>query len=212
MGLSTPQSDVDVLNVVRPNESTPKDIIEFAQKQVGIQLRYGLVPDLDYPCDVISTEQLSDVLNGRAIINQEGDLIEGDNPNNNEFDYRVWLYEMISHDFDLLGGKLEKLETATGEALNTALLICAIRGKYSQIVLDDLRIDIMRPIGKECLLNGQQTEILIDTIMNSSFSYIKRGQVVLDQLQVRSKVRKLLNIPKKAEYVVPWSQLRTSVR
>lgn len=210
MGLSTPESDVDVLTVVNPNETTPEAVIRFARAQVILQLEFGRRPDRQYPADVISSAQLKDSIDGRCIVDENGALVN--DQNTNEFDYRVWLYELITHNFDLLGGDESALETATGKALETALIISAVRESLSQINIDSLRKTILKPTEKkEYILGNAQTEMLISRLQKSVFAGVRKGIVEIDQNMAKELLKELLSFPRSSVNIVPWSDLRQAV-
>jgi hypothetical protein len=164
-GIAKEGSDIDILTVVDPNDQTPNAVVEFARRQIELQIDFGLTPDYTYPTDVISMDQLNDCVAGRCIVDCKGNLVCGDLEDNVEFDYRVWLYQLLCHDFQLLAGSMDKLEKATSKALNIALVICAGRIGFKKILLDDLRFDILKPVTKNgYYLNDAQTERLLSEI------------------------------------------------
>src|SRR3989338_2783743 len=70
------RNDVDIITVLPYISShTERETIHFAIEHVVTQLRNGFHPDFDFPTDIISRQQISDAVQGRAIIVQDGLLV-----------------------------------------------------------------------------------------------------------------------------------------
>lgn len=201
-------SDVDILTVVQPIDESPEKLITFTKRVVGIQLEMGLCPDYDYPTDVISDGQLGDVVNGRGVLDVDGQLLPDGGVNDPEFDYVIWLYELITQQFELFGGKEELLERSTIEAINLTLLVALARIKIRLVSIDQLRLNIFEPTSRDLFLSQRQTDLLIDVVQKSNYAQIKRGLVLFDRDEVRLELSQLLDIRKKDSLIVAWKELR----
>lgn len=162
------------------------------------------MPDSDYPTDVISKKQLEEVVKGRGIKDLEGNLYE----NGMEADYVVWLYELITHNYGLLGGNLSSLERATNLALETTLLICATRRRCESIMLDDLRTEIFQPTGKDYTLSNLQTERLRMLLPNLPFCDLEYAEIRFNEIEVLQSIRARLAYQYRSAHIVSWEELR----
>lgn len=164
-------SDVDILTVLPfIDSSTPSHARNIARKHIHAQLITSHKPDWDFPSDIVTRQQILDAVSGRAlcVIKDKLKLKEFTQEeiiNNPESDYRIWLYEMITHDFDIICGSFDKLVKDTCLALRTVFIYTVSWKNYSnQIALNKLRTDLFESAGLKYKLSEKQSRYLIDII------------------------------------------------
>jgi hypothetical protein len=202
-----------VLTVIRPSSGSVRAVIEFANRQVSAQLEHGFKPDAKYPTDVISLQQLQAVVEGRAIrvLDGEFSLV----PNNSEdrvLDYRIWLYELISHNLGLLSGDIEKLQKATQSALRTTFMLGVAQGVITdKSSIDTVKRDIFRPAGLTKALTPRVLDLLVQELNESGLAYVQGAVFSMSTNYVNEQFKKMLEarMPEEPEYIVEWENFNT---
>lgn len=141
--------DVDIITVLPYiSINSRNEVINFAKKHVSAQINNRFSPDYQFPTDIITRQQINDAVSGRALELVNGKLklkkySKDEVSTMPEADYRVWLFEMITHDFDLVGGSFEHLVRDTIQAHKTIfLLLCSMIGYPEKISIEWLRREI----------------------------------------------------------------------
>lgn len=216
--------DVDIVTVLSfVTSSTQKRILKFAECHTTSQLAESFTPDYKFPTDVVSKQQIIDATGGRSfeVVN---DLLNLKNYShkeivtNPEADYRVWLYEMITHDFDLIAGNFESLVRDTTTALRTTFLWAAqLYGYKGSIKIEKLRTDIFLAAGLSYKLSEKQCRYLLIMLDKEELGKIGPGDtIILNSRKIRAEIDKLKKILQKhdsflAQHILPWDLLRKKV-
>lgn len=208
-------SDLDILTVVDGQAATLVDAtLEFTRAQVLVQIEFGFSPDYTYPSDVITGEQLQAVTDGCAIRRQadEFSLVPTDAPDE-QLDYRIWLYELISHDFCLVAGDPKQLMESTRRALALTFMLAVADGSISNKAnIDDLLVGIYGPAGIKKFITGQMCEVLLLEVADSDLAVNIRGRLDFDLSYIKEKLLQRIRPVSDLPYIVPWQRLREFAR
>jgi len=218
------RGDVDIVTVVSHIDgSTKLSAIEFAKRHIELQQQNDFTPDSVFPTDVVTRQQIVDAISGRSFsVTVDGRLhlehfTDDDIKNNPEADYRVWLFEMISHDFDILHGSSNLLVSDTETALHTVFLFVCEACVYKQKVrLEKLQRDMFRVAELPYTLKERQYRHLVRMIKRESLGQVKDGYLWLNQGEVIRQLSALKSVVQSgvmtnATHIMPWSDLRRSV-
>lgn len=90
-------------------------------------MKYNFIPDLEFPVYVVSRNQIRDIFLGRPFLKSNDNVFLKKYSvcgwkNNLDSDYRVILYQLISHNFDIVSGSKRKLQKDTERALKIIFL------------------------------------------------------------------------------------------
>jgi len=216
--------DVDIVTVVPfISPSIPKSIVQFAKKHVGSQLKESFTPDFEFPTDVVSRQQIVDATEGRTFEVVNGVLrIKNFSKNeittNPEADYRVWLYEMITHDFDLIGGNFEALIRDTMVALKTTFLWASQVYKYKgSVKIERIQVDIFSAAGLSYKLSEKQSRYLLIMLEEEGLGKAdSNDSIILNSKKIEAEVIKLKKLIMSRDsfltaHILPWEILRRSV-
>lgn len=217
-------NDVDIISVVSiiTNE-TRNAVLRFAIQHVRTEDKFGYIPDLSFPTDVMTRQQVIDAVNGRALTLRDRKLVlkeysEEELVSNPESDYRVWLFEMISHDFDIIEGSFHLLVHDTITALKTVFLLACDTMSYSTSVsLLVLRSDMFKLAAKEYLLPERQLRLLLSMIEHEGFGRLVGGELYLVHNRIDLAIEHLkqivtLQVFSSGAHIVSWFDLREYVR
>lgn len=217
-------SDVDIVTVLSFVEpSTKKRILKFAECHTVSQLSESFIPDFAFPTDVVSKQQIIDATKGRSfeVVNDELRLknySQKEILGNLEADYRVWLYEMITHDFDLVAGNFESLVEDTISALKTTFLWAAQLYDYKKsITIKKVRTDIFLAAGLSYKLSEKQCRYLLIMLDKEGLGRVDSDDaIILDDKKIKSEITKLKKIIINnnsflAQHILPWDTLRKNV-
>ncbi len=127
------KGDLDLIIVLNDKYSNDKEIFKkikkFSLGHFRIQTLFGFKPDLDFPTYIFSRSQINDILNSRPFTKDINERIflatysVKEWENNQESDYRVVLYQLISHNFDLFFGDKKKLKEDTKKSFTNNFFI-----------------------------------------------------------------------------------------
>ena len=217
--------DVDILTVLPYiTKKTMEYVLTFAAKHVLSQLNNSFHPDFNFPTDVISRQQIIDAGMGRSleVIDNNLTLKEyslQEIATNLEADYRIWLYEMITHDFDLLCGSFELLIKDTLMALKTIFLYTANLYQYKKkIFLEQVREDVFTSAGLSYRLGEKQCRYLIIMLEREKFGRIDmEGSLHLNLSKIHEGTERLKQsiLDKSvvnARHISNWELLREHVK
>ncbi|MCX6738742.1 MAG: hypothetical protein NT098_01660 [Candidatus Parcubacteria bacterium] len=220
--------DVDIITVLPyKTTETEKQILLFAEKHVATQICNNFRPDFHFPTDVVSRQQIVDATNGRAFEVSGGFLnlknySDEEIFSNKEADYRVWLYEMITHDFDLIGGSFDSLVKDTMRALRTIFLYTTKLFEYSkEISIDQLRHDLFASAGLPYSLSEKQCRYLIMMLTETGFGLIENNNqsdvIILNHQLISIEIENLKKgITSKsfsgATHIIDWETIRTATK
>ncbi len=177
--------DVDIITVL-PNITikTIQKVVEFAKKHVACQLNNGFQPDLNFPTDVLSRQQITDAIHGRSLeiveekLNLKKYTLE-EIMNCFEADYRIWMYEMITHDFDMIDGNFQVLVKDTMIALRTIFLYSMSLFQYKEkISIEQIRSDLFSSAGLEYKLGEKQCRYLLIMLEREKFGIINHSGII----------------------------------
>lgn len=217
--------DVDIITVlpyIYPH--LDDDIIDFASRHVDAQVRNGFSPDFQFPSDVITRQQIRDAVSGRALKIVRGKLelkkySPEDIANNPEADYRIWLFEMITHDFDLVGGSFEMLARDTLRAHKTIfLLLCEKHPSARSFTLDFLRREMFSIARLPYVMLEKQCRYMLVMIEEEKFGTMNTsGEITLDVNRIRqecSALKKVISngMVRSAEHIISWEYLREKIK
>lgn len=221
------RGDVDILTVlpfVDNPEANIGRIKRFAQQHVEIQLKHSFKPDMHFPTDVLSRQQMAEVVSGRALYIEKGKLLlkyysEAEIIHNAESDYRIWLYEMITHDFNIIAGNFSSLICDTKAALRTVFLYTAALFAYSKKKrLADVRSDMFASAKLPYRLGEKQCRHLIEVIKDNRLGFLsEKGDVIFDDEKLQQAITELgthvarTPTPFLAHHMYRWEELRNAV-
>lgn len=218
-------NDIDIVTVLPSvSQENSKQVCFFAKKHVSNQIKNGFTPDLIFPTDVVSKQQIADAIQGRSfcVIDQKIFLKKYSNDeiiNNPEADYRIWLYEMITHDFDIVAGNFEALVCDTILALKTTFLWACYLYRYKKIIsMEKLREDVFFAAELSNKLSEKQSRHLLIMMGIFNLGKIKEdGLVHLNTNRINKEIIKfkksIINADfKKAKHVIAWDTIRRAVK
>lgn len=217
--------DVDIITVLPyVNDNSRVRIFEFSERHVRAQLNNEFSPDFQFPTDVVSRQQIIDAVNGRALSVFDNDLklkeysIE-DIAINSEADYRIWLYEMITHDFDLVSGSFELLVQDTSIALKTILLYTANLFHYKMDVpMEQVRRDMFSSANLPYTLSEKQCRYLLIMLERECLGKMDNGGVLWLNIDgIKKETKKLKNAIitgsiATAVHILEWGVLREAMK
>ncbi|MFH0859207.1 MAG: hypothetical protein V1868_01140 [Patescibacteria group bacterium] len=216
--------DIDIITVLPYVALNRKKVLEFAKKHILAQLKNSFFPDFDFPTDILSKQQMVDAVNGRSLEVVKGNLklkeySKEEIINNPEADYRVWMYEMITHDFDIIAGSLESLVKDTITALKTVFLYTAsLYGYEGNIPIEQIRKDLFVSANLSYKLGEKQSRYLLMMLEERKLGRVKNKDVlVLNPKNISREIEKLKNLIRngtvfKAQHAVSWGLLRKNVK
>lgn len=217
--------DVDIITVVPyVTAESKRRIVEFSERHVIAQLRNGFSPDFQFPTDVLSRQQIIDAISGRALSVVGSDLrlkeysVE-EIAINSEADYRVWLYEMITHDFDLVSGSFELLVRDTMMSLKTILLYTAnLFGYKRDVPIERVRREMFSSAGLSYQLSEKQCRYLLIMLEKEGLGRMDGDGILwLNPEGIQGETSRLKNsiitgLIATAAHIVEWEALREHVK
>lgn len=220
---SKSSSDVDIITVIPFYGGNLKEqIFSFAKSHINAQICNGFIPDSLFPTDVVTREQILDAVNGRAFakaVHEDFKLIklsEDEVKNNPESDYRIWLYEMISHNFDIIGGSYDLLINDTSVALKTIWLYTVHLNNYKrEVSLDKVRYDLFKSAGLSYYLNEKQCRCFLRMLKHCNMgNIVGEGIIRLNDDIISEEIVKFKeNVGNgfRSTHFFEWDELRKSI-
>ncbi len=217
--------DVDIITVlpyIYPH--LEGELVQFVDKHVDAQIRNGFFPDFNFPSDVITRQQIRDAVSGRALEVVGGRLrlkkySDEEIATNPEADYRVWLFEMITHDFDLARGSFEMLARDTISAHRTIFLfLCGEHPQAKFFSLDWLRREMFSIAGLAYEMSEKQCRYMLMMIEEEGFGRMGMGgKITLNINRIRQEslaMKKVISqrMAHSARHILSWDELRKKIK
>ena len=215
-------SDVDVITVLPcVSKNIEEQIISFAKRHVNAQINNGFIPDPHFPSDILTRGQILDAINGRSFVIENNriklvDYSQEEYINNPESDYRIWVYEMISHDFDIIRGSFDILVNDTITALKTIWLYTVSLFDYtSEIPIEQVRHDLFLTAGLPYYLNEKQCRYFITMLKKYEMATITGDGILLLNDEIINeqiiKLQETINKGFSSTHFIKWDVLRKKV-
>jgi len=220
--------DIDLIivlkNDVKVNGELKNKIKKFSLEHVNIQAKYNFLPDLDFPTYVVTKSQIVDTLNGRPFeyLNKKIFLKTFSRESWEKdlgSDYRVLLYQLISHDYDIFFGDIKSLQKDTEESLTQIFLYTySIFGYSSEEFLDKKRLfrSLFFSAGLNYSLGLKTERQIIDLLNKKGFAKINKNRVYLNHGIIEKNIFEYLNFYKKEEYeathIMKWEELNKYIK
>ena len=145
-------SDIDLLVVLKKTVNDPYLKKEFKNKFIEFQLKYNLLPDYDYPGEIISIWKLLKAIKGYGFV-LDNDVVKIDPIKPKEWtffnEYRQWLCAMAGPNLFLVGDR-KQYENLRKEAMSSVLTIALLAKNDEVFELKNFK-EILLEKGKECL-------------------------------------------------------------
>lgn len=223
------ERDIDLLIVLRPKTDKNAGLIQkmrrFSIRHAVIQLEYGFNPDWDFPTYFATRQQIDETLQGRPFrIDQSNRLVLTQySPQawitNQESDYNVLLFQLVSHNFDLFAGLPDSLKEDTRKALLAIFLhVYQYFGYDRWDTIDKQRLaqDLFRCIGKDYVLSSRLQEIFLqDVLIGHGLGSIHKDSIfVLHHPAIQQKLKEFLGAFSQqytADHAIRWQDMRKDV-
>jgi len=184
-------------------------IKKFSWLHCKIQLRYNLKPDWIFPTYVLTQKQLDDVSQGRAFVPGKDNLrlktfSTKDWYNDLESDYRVMLFQLISHDFGIFYGNRKSLEHDSRKALHLILLYSYELFGYSNmkfISLDNILKALFFSAGLDYEVSPKIKKIFLEVLKEHSLGKIVGTNLFLNHKTFAVQIKKLINLLSSTNYM-----------
>ena len=174
-------SDIDLLVVLKKTITDLNSKKEFENKFIEFQLKHDILPDYDYPGEIISIWKLLKAIKGYGFV-VDKNIIKINSIKPEEWtdfnEYRQWLCAMAGPNFFLFGDN-KQYENLRKDALSTILTIAFLTKDDNVFELKNIK-EILLEKGKEYLgfCNTPSTNNYLDENIPEAISSLVKNAVL----------------------------------